>query len=942
VRSQAKAASAGSSEGRARVRLPGTILCAAMAFLILGSGNALAADPTVSMDPISGVTHTSLHVSGTIEPVGLEGPYYFQYSLDPGFEKVNTGPEGFVFDGTNPVDFAGDITGLRAGATYYVRLVFFAGFSQNAYSLVHSATTVSVLPPTVSLDVPTAITTDGAHLSGEIIPKGADPAYDVSWHFECSPACPGLSGGTIPADNSSHQVSVDVTGLQSNTTYEVRLVAANAGETVSAGPESFTTAATAPAAATGIATDIGGNVATLHGSLNALGLQTTYYFEYGPTAAYDSRVPLDYDLAGGSGQQSIPVEQRIAGLQPGTTYHYRLTAVNLVGTTHGADREFVTEALGGPLRAYEMVSPLDKGGSEIDIEGVSSYQSSPDGNGLVFPAKTPLSGTTASESAPLDPKYFTSRNSSDWSPPKVLDPPQIPAPLVSVRIFTTLAVSEDNTTALVVSLKALAPGASEGDSNLYLRDIETGAYTTIATSPGAEFVNRAQFSPSGFLAYGGGTPDFSQVLFSAPENVSFLPGVPAGGLYEWGDGELRLVSVQSDGTPFPNGGAVGSTGTHRPHYISADGSRVYFGAAGGVYLRTNAQTTAFVAPGEIGAISRNGRFVYYSGGGSLYRYDDEDKTSALLAPSVEWQGIFQTSEDGQYVYFRSTADLAPGATTGQNLYVWHQGQVRLVAAMGADLPTEFMASPNGRYFGFTLYSPLAGAVTASDACAEYGDTGGACRVAYRYDAEAEELTCASCRPDGRGPTGSTHLGNVIPAEFSRHFPRTVLDNGEVLFDTPDSLVAADTNSKRDVYSFDGNRATLISAGKGDGDSQLAEASPSGRDIFFTTTDQLVGRDTDTLTDVYDARVGGGLAAQNPPPARGECIRDDCKATPNAGPELPFGGSEALSGPGNVQAQARKRCGKGRYARRVKGKARCVKQSKSKNAKKAKSNRRQAR
>jgi hypothetical protein len=187
------------------------------------------------------------------------------------------------------------------------------------------------------------------------------------------------------------------------------------------------------------------------------------------------------------------------------------------------------------------------------------------------------------------------------------------------------------------------------------------------------------------------------------------------------------------------------------------------------------------------------------------------------------------------------------------------------------------------------------------------------------------------------------MGRSEGSEFSRHFARTVLDNGEVFFDTPDQLSALDTNSKIDVYSFDGDQLTLISAGKGDGDSQFAEATPDGKNVFFTTTDQLVGRDTDTLVDVYDARVGGGLAAQNPPPDRGECIRDDCKATPNAGPELPFGGSEGLNGPGNVSAPARKRCGKGRHARVVKGKSRCVKQKKASRQKRAaQGNRRQGR
>lgn len=59
---------------------------------------------------------------------------------------------------------------------------------------------------------------------------------------------------------------------------------------------------------------------------------------------------------------------------------------------------------------------------------------------------------------------------------------------------------------------------------------------------------------------------------------------------------------------------------------------------------------------------------------------------------------------------------------------------------------------------------------------------------------------------------------------------------------------------------------LISTGKSPYPSLFADASEDGEDVFFFTRDRLVGQDQDELQDVYDARVEGGLAAQNPPPA----------------------------------------------------------------------------
>ena len=58
---------------------------------------------------------------------------------------------------------------------------------------------------------------------------------------------------------------------------------------------------------------------------------------------------------------------------------------------------------------------------------------------------------------------------------------------------------------------------------------------------------------------------------------------------------------------------------------------------------------------------------------------------------------------------------------------------------------------------------------------------------------------------------------------------------------------------------------LISTGKSDSPSLFADASTDGSSVFFFTRSRLVGQDEDELQDVYDARIGGGLASQNPPP-----------------------------------------------------------------------------
>jgi hypothetical protein len=297
-------------------------------------------------------------------------------------------------------------------------------------------------------------------------------------------------------------------------------------------------------------------------------------------------------------------------------------------------------------------------------------------------------------------------------------------------------------------------------------------------------------------------------------------------------------------------------------------------------------------PAFFNGASRDGRVAYITGKDltdaatpgvtTLYRVDVDTQQLTLVAENVAAQDVHQVSSDGSYVYFTSRDDLAPGASASvPNIYVWHEGVITHVATLNpgrdAQSTTVWLASPNGRFFAFQAYSQLTDYDNASNACTNWslGDPGDSCAQVYRYDAEKADLTCASCRPDGAPPTGNAIMGAPTP-DLSRHLPRAVLDDGRVIFDTPDPLSSADVNSRRDVYTYDGEQTRLVSAGTGSGDSRIADVSSDGRDVFFTTEDQLVPRDTDTLNDVYDARIGGGFPPPDAPHAG--CADEGCRAT----------------------------------------------------------------
>ncbi|MBA3748883.1 MAG: hypothetical protein H0W96_15535 [Solirubrobacterales bacterium] len=105
-----------------------------------------------------------------------------------------------------------------------------------------------------------------------------------------------------------------------------------------------------PAATTGGVAKLTPTTVSLLGKVNPSGAATTYAFQYGPTTLYGATTPA---VAAGGGTATINVVADVTGLAPATKYHYRLVAMNRLGTTSGADRTFTTkpEPLGLTLAA---------------------------------------------------------------------------------------------------------------------------------------------------------------------------------------------------------------------------------------------------------------------------------------------------------------------------------------------------------------------------------------------------------------------------------------------------------------------------------------------------------------------------------------------------------------------------------------------------------------
>jgi phosphodiesterase/alkaline phosphatase D-like protein len=121
-------------------------------------------------------------------------------------------------------------------------------------------------------------------------------------------------------------------------------------------------AASVPTVVTGSHSDVADRSAALHGTINPNGGATTYYFQWGLTAAYGVN---SVARSAGAGTKPVSVRAPAASLIPGTTYHYRLVATNASGTAAGADRTFTTAGHAPPVVATGPATGVGKNAATL-------------------------------------------------------------------------------------------------------------------------------------------------------------------------------------------------------------------------------------------------------------------------------------------------------------------------------------------------------------------------------------------------------------------------------------------------------------------------------------------------------------------------------------------------------------------------------------------------
>jgi len=287
----------------------------------------------------------------TLETIGgVEAKWRFEYGLTAGygFETAEQSSTSF------PALAEAPVAGLEPNAEYHCRLV-----ATDTYGTTdgQDGTFKTLAVPPLPGGAPASLlAAHAATLIATINPRNAPTTF----HFEYGET--EAYGQRTPQEAAGSGLGVSdvhqrIEGLAVRTVYHFRVVATNEQGMTAYGPdETFTTAAEAiPVVQTGAVSGVTPTSASISGTVDPEGIQTSYAFEVGTDTGY-SGAKLYGDA--GSGEGAEPITVALEDLAPGTTYHYRLTASNADGTSYGQDMTFTTPGIASPILQPLTPPPL--------------------------------------------------------------------------------------------------------------------------------------------------------------------------------------------------------------------------------------------------------------------------------------------------------------------------------------------------------------------------------------------------------------------------------------------------------------------------------------------------------------------------------------------------------------------------------------------------------
>jgi DNA-binding beta-propeller fold protein YncE len=642
--------------------------------------------------------------------------------------------------------------------------------------------------------------------------------------------------------------------------------------------------------------------AVLQGKVNPKGQEATYRFEYVTETQFEAQGFEGATLVGEgtlkAANEGIAVSAPLSGLQPGTSYRFRLVAESEVGqgeanasfTTYLApqiDTNCPNQALRtGPsaalpdCRAYELVTPADTNARpprRLATRGFDSFigrQVSPAGDKLPFMIEGgPLPGLDGTGGGFGDP-YLSTRTAGGWTTTHI-GPSGTETPG-----GTTGSASPDQGYLFWLAQNG-GSAAIEGRPTHYVRYPDGHSELVGQGSLGIDPETTGRL-----ISEGGGHIVFTTGgILPAVQLEPEAPPDGTGAIYDrvpnpaTGQRETKVVSLLPGDVPL-------GAGEHAVYQgASLDGEGVAFEVGDTLYLRYDDEATFEIGEGlDFAGVAEGGSRLFYVqggdhdaegdyvGGGDLEAFDATSETTIPFSESGDVTPV-QVSADGTAAYFASPSVLTPSVLTAepnpygaepqageQNLYLSREGQLSFVATVtdrdvegelsagavpfdGLGLWVDSIGAPeSGSLANIPARTTPDGSILLFKSRAALGnyDPAGFAQI-YRYDSLAGELHCLSCNPTGVAASADASLQVeeiVDPSQlFDRHawLQNLSPDGDRAFFQSREALVAADTDGLQDVYQWEGEGVGSCARPKGC--LYLISSGESGHDEYLWAVSQ---------------------------------------------------------------------------------------------------------
>jgi phosphodiesterase/alkaline phosphatase D-like protein len=192
--------------------------------------------PVVTTNPATLIASFSARLNGSVDPHGLTTSVYFQYGTTTSY-GLTTAHQSH--SGNTYVNISASISSLSVNTVYHFRIVATNG-SGTRYGSDRTFTTLTATgPPVVTTNPATNVTSSSATLNGSLDPHGL--ATSVNFQYGTTTSYGHTTPTQSHTGNAYLNITANISGLTTHTTYHFRIVATNSAGTRDGSDRTFTT-----------------------------------------------------------------------------------------------------------------------------------------------------------------------------------------------------------------------------------------------------------------------------------------------------------------------------------------------------------------------------------------------------------------------------------------------------------------------------------------------------------------------------------------------------------------------------------------------------------------------------------------------------------------------------------------------------------------------------